>query len=83
MTHPTQFPSAGRAAGRARISAGSTADLASAAALVAHGSLATMLARSAARHHGHDMGLVSDLGSAWRSAAIATVAAVGALALFR
>jgi Na+/H+ antiporter NhaD/arsenite permease-like protein len=54
-----------------------------AAIITPHGSVATMLARSAARHHGHDDGLASYLASAWRYAAVTTVAAVGALALFR
>jgi Na+/H+ antiporter NhaD/arsenite permease-like protein len=54
-----------------------------AALVTPHGSVATILARAAARQHGHDDGLASYLGSAWRYAAAATLAAIGALALLR
>jgi Na+/H+ antiporter NhaD/arsenite permease-like protein len=48
-----------------------------------HGSVATILARSAARLRGPDTGLRTYLASAWRYAAATGLAAVAALVLFR
>jgi arsenical pump membrane protein len=54
-----------------------------AALITPHGSVATMLARSVARSHGHDAGLRTYLETAWRYAGVASLAAVVALVVVR
>jgi Na+/H+ antiporter NhaD/arsenite permease-like protein len=54
-----------------------------AALVTPHGSVATLLARAAARRHGPTSSVGDYLGAAWRYAAIASVASIACLVLVR
>jgi Na+/H+ antiporter NhaD/arsenite permease-like protein len=54
-----------------------------AALVTPHGSVATLLARAAARRHGPTSSVGDYLGAAWRYAAVASVAAIACLVLVR